>query len=193
MHNISKCFIFVGLSFLWNSQPAVQQISSTFVNSFWGVCTRVHEYENQHTQCMQIRNIHSTSMYHPTKSYVIPSNNQQFDLSNSFSGSVHVCTSARFMHNVRRSVNIPSALLYHLTKYNVISSNRLAIPFCKFILGVCARMHDYENPHARCKQIEKYLQYFKVFSYQISCNSVQQISNTVLQIHFGGLCTYARL
>ena len=22
---------------------------------------------------------------------------------------------------------------------------------CKFILGVCARMHDYENQHAQCK------------------------------------------
>ena len=36
---------------------------------------------------------------------------------------------------------------------------------CKFILGVCARMHDYINQHVRCKSIGKHLQYFKVLSY----------------------------
>ena len=54
-----------------------------------------------------------------------------------------LCTSARFMHDVCRSENIPSTLLFHPTKFNVIPSNRLAVPFCTFISGVCARMHDY--------------------------------------------------
>ena len=59
-----------------------------------------------------------------------------------------LCTCARFMHDLRRSENIPSTPMYHPTKFNVIPSNRLAVPLCKCILGICARMHDYENQYA---------------------------------------------
>ena len=136
---------------------------------------------------------------------------------------------------------LQSIIILNLTSFLPVNQQYFA---CKLIFGVCARMHDYENPHARCQQIGKHSQYFKVLSYLISHHSVHQISSTLLanaflgsvhvcttmktsmhdasrsenicitskyhdtdfhiiplsrlavfcfQIHFGGLCTYARL
>ena len=60
-----------------------------------------------------------------------------------------------------------SAVLQNIIILNFTSFRPLDLHYyaCKFILGVCARMHDYENQHARCKYAAKHSQYFKVLSY----------------------------
>ena len=51
------------------------------------------------------------------------------------------CTFARFIHDVPRSETIPSTPIYHPTKFNVITSNILAVLCLQFHFGVCARVH----------------------------------------------------
>ena len=80
---------------------------------------------------------------------------------NFFRGSMHVCMTIKIsVHYARlRSENIPSTSMYHPTEFHVILSNSLEV-FQTFILGVCARVHDYENPHARCGKIFQVLHCF---------------------------------
>ena len=45
------------------------------------------------------------------------------------------CTCARFIHDLSRSETIPSTPIYHPTKFNVITSNRLAVLCLQFHFG----------------------------------------------------------
>ena len=100
------------------------------------------------------------------------------------------------MHDAIRLENICSTSKYSHTRFHIILYKRLALLCLQIHFWVCARMHDYENQHARCKQIRKHSQYFKVLSYKISYHSVKQICSIMLANSFWGsahVCTTMKI
>ena len=107
-----------------------------------------------------------------------------------------LCTCARFMQDVRSSGKNPSTPLHHPTKFkfNVISSHRLAVPFCKVIfwgsVHVCTTMKISMHDASRSENIRSTSKYYHT-KFHIIPSSIFAVF--CLQILFGGLCTYARL
>ena len=194
-------------------------------NSCWGsvhVCTTMkistHDASSSENICNTSKN------YHIKFHIILYSRLAVLCLQMHFGG---LCTYARLlksscMMQVGRKTFavLQSIIIFNFTSFRPVDQQHLA---CKFILGVCARMHGYGNDHAQCKQIETSTRLANAFWGSVhvctnmkiimhDANSWENIRSTskqyhtkfhiipstrlavlCLQMHFGGLCTYARL
>merc|ERR1712115_254234 len=98
------------------------------------------------------------------------------------------------MHNANRSQNICSTSKYYHTKFQIIPFSRLATLGLQMYFGgsvhVCTSMkiimHNANRSQNICSTSKYYHTKFQIIPFS-------RLATLGLQMHFGGLCTYARI